>query len=159
MQVARGELGDLIVKGDSTCAFYWNQHEQTKNTIAGHWIRTGDKYQQDEDGFFWFNSRESDVFKVRGLWVSPIEIEAAITSHPAVLEAAVVSFSDAEGFTQPRAFVVLRAGSVASDRLEQELRDLVRPLGGYKVPARIDFIDALPRTTLLKIDRKALREP
>jgi benzoate-CoA ligase len=65
--VARGELGDLLIRGDSTCAFYWNQHEQTKNTIAGHWIRTGDKYQQDEDGYFWFAGRSDDMLKVGGL--------------------------------------------------------------------------------------------
>ena len=52
--VPAGELGDLVVRGDSTCAFYWNRHEQTKDTISGHWIRTGDKYRQDDDGFFWF---------------------------------------------------------------------------------------------------------
>jgi len=112
----------------------------------------------DEDGFFWFNSRESDVFKVKGLWVSPIEIEAAITAHDWVLEAAVVSFDDKDGFTKPRAYVVLKKDVAASDALKQELCAQVRPLGGYKVPEDIVFIDALPRTTLMKIDRRALRD-
>jgi benzoate-CoA ligase len=97
------------------------------------------------------------MFKVKGLWVTPIEIEAALTGHPAVREAAVVSFADTEGFTKPMAYVVLREGFSQSDALVAELCAAVRPLGGYKVPERYAFIDALPRTTLLKIDRRALR--
>ena len=82
--VPPGEIGDLLVKGDSMCAFYWNRHEQTKDTIAGHWIRTGDKYRQDEDGFFWFAGRSDDMLKVGGIWVSPAEVEHALLEHPAV---------------------------------------------------------------------------
>ena len=98
------------------------------------------------------------MFKVRGLWVTPIEIEAALTGHPAVREAAVVSFTDFDGFTKPMAYVVLRPGYVQSAALIAELCAAARPLGGYKVPERYVFIDELPRTTLMKIDRKSLRE-
>jgi benzoate-CoA ligase len=97
------------------------------------------------------------MFKVRGLWVTPIEIEAALTGHPAVREAAVVSCADVDGFTKPMAYVVLREGFAKGDALVAELCAAVRPLGGYKVPERFAFIDELPRTTLLKIDRRALR--
>jgi benzoate-CoA ligase len=73
--VATGEIGNLWVSGDSTCAGYWNQHEKTKSTIEGGWLRTGDKYSQDADGFFWYAGRSDDMLKVGGLWVSPIEVE------------------------------------------------------------------------------------
>jgi benzoate-CoA ligase len=95
---------------------------------------------------------------VKGLWVSPIDIEASLTAHPAVREAAVVSFEDKDGLTKPRAFVVLRDGFSETPQLVEELKGAVAPLGSYKIPESICFIEQLPRTTLLKIDRKALRE-
>jgi benzoate-CoA ligase family protein len=73
--VERGEMGDLIVKTDAACSCYWNQHEKTKDTINGHWMRTGDRYSQDDDGYFWYAGRSDDMLKVSGAWVSPIEIE------------------------------------------------------------------------------------
>ena len=82
-------------------------HAKTKETFIGEWARTGDTLQFDNDGYFWFSGRSDDVFKVKGLWVSPIEVEAAITEHEEVLEAAVVSFEDVDGLTQAKAFVVL----------------------------------------------------
>ena len=108
--------------------------------------------------YFWFSGRSDDVFKVKGLWVSPIEVEAAITEHEAVMEAAVVSFEDSDGLTQAKAFIVLNPGAEISDDLVKELKDGVRKIGGYKVPAEMDFVAALPRTTLMKIDRRTLRE-
>ena len=113
--------------------------------------------QFDEDGFFWFSGRSDDVFKVKGLWVSPIEVEAAVTEHDAVLEAAVVSFTDDEGLIKPKAFIVLKPGKELSEDLVSELKGNVRKIGGYKVPEEIEFVDSLPRTTLMKIDRRALR--
>jgi benzoate-CoA ligase len=158
-QVARGELGDLIVKGDSTCAFYWNQHEQTKNTIAGHWIRTGDKYQQDEDGFFWFAGRSDDMLKVGGIWVSPAEVEHLLLEHPAVEACAVTGREDGDGLVKPMAHVVLRSGYDAGSDLGQELQQFARQrLAEYKRPRWIEFVDALPVTATGKIQRFRLRE-
>ena len=77
-----GEIGNLLIKGDSTCAQYWNKHEKTKDTIEGHWIRTGDKYVQDDEGYFWYAGRGDDMLKVGGIWVSPIEVENALVEHP-----------------------------------------------------------------------------
>ena len=111
----------------------------------------------DEDGFFWFSGRSDDDFKVKGLWVSPIEVEAEITDHEAVMEAAVISFEDLDGLTVPKAYVVLRPGHEPSDALTEELKSSVQKIGGYKVPREIVYTDNLPRTTLLKIDRRALR--
>ena len=98
------------------------------------------------------------MFKVKGLWVSPIEVEAAITEHDSVLEAAVVSYDDSDGLTKPKAFIVLKPGVEVTDALVKELKDGVRRIGGYKVPEEMAFVDMLPRTTLMKIDRRALRE-
>jgi benzoate-CoA ligase len=149
--------GEAWIKSKTACFFYWRKYDKSRETFIGEWTRTGDNLYFDEDGFFWFSGRNDDMFKVKGLWVAPIEIEAALTGHPAVREAAVVSFTDHDGFTKPIAYVVLRQGYVQSDALIAELCAAVRPLGGYKVPERYEFIDELPRTTLMKIDRRALR--
>ena len=125
-EVPQGELGDLIVKGDSTCALYWNHHEQTKDTIAGHWIRTGDKYQQDEDGFFWLAGRSDDMLKVGGISVSPAEVEHLLLEHPAVEACAVTGREDHDGLVKPVAHVVLRGGTVAGSDLDHELRQFAR---------------------------------
>src|SRR5204863_9466193 len=116
-EVAVGEVGNLIVKGDSACSCYWNQHERTKQTIEGEWVRTGDKYTQDVDGYFWYAGRSDDMLKVGGQWVSPVEVENALISHPAVLECGVVGHDDRDGLTKPMAFVALRDGGAGSPDL------------------------------------------
>ena len=156
--VPQGELGDLLVRGDSTCAYYWNQHEQTKNTISGHWIRTGDKYQQDEDGFFWFAGRSDDMLKVGGIWVSPAEIEHLLLEHPAVQACAVTGREDPDGLVKPAAHVVVRAGVEPGDALGAELQQFARQrLAEYKRPRWIEFVEALPVTATGKIQRYKLR--
>ena len=95
---------------------------------------------------------------MKGLWVSPIEVEAAITEHPGVLEAAVIPAEDVEGMTVPKAYVVLRQGQMGSKEMADSIRANVRTIGGYKVPEQIVFTKELPRTTLLKIDRRNLRD-
>lgn len=150
--------GEAWVKSRTACFYYWRKYDKSRETFFGEWTRTGDILTFDEDGFFWFAGRNNDLFKVKGLWVSPIEIEAALTRHPAVREAAVVSFEDADGLTKPRAFLVLRDNFEQSAALIEEFKQAVAPLGSYKVPASFRLIDQLPRTTLLKIDRKALRD-
>ncbi|MEX2454729.1 MAG: benzoate-CoA ligase family protein [Rhodospirillaceae bacterium] len=150
--------GEAWIKSRTACFFYWRKLDKTKETFVGEWTRTGDTLQFDEDGYFWFSGRSDDVFKVSGLWVSPIEVEAAITEHNAVLEAAVVSYQDDAGLTKPKAFVVLKPGIAACEAVAEALRAQVRRIGGYKVPGEIAFVEELPRTTLMKIDRRALRE-
>jgi benzoate-CoA ligase len=150
--------GEAWVRSKTACFFYWRKYAKSRETFIGEWTKTGDHLRFDEDGFFWFGGRANDLFKVHGLWVSPIEVEAALTAHPAVREAAVVSFEDADNLIKPRAYLVLRTGFEKSEVLLAELRDAVRAIGSYKVPASFVVIDQLPRTTLLKIDRKALRD-
>src|SRR5947207_2568472 len=131
--VGANQIGNLWLRGDSICACYWNQHEKTKDTIEGHWIRTGDKYTQDEEGFFWYAGRSDDMLKVGGLWVSPIEVENALVAHPAVLECGVVGRGDRDALTKPMAFVVLREGAAQSQELARDLQQFVRErLAEYK---------------------------
>jgi acyl-coenzyme A synthetase/AMP-(fatty) acid ligase len=153
------EIGNLWIKGDSVCAGYWNQHEKTKHTIEGHWIRTGDKYTQDEDGFYWYAGRSDDMLKVGGLWVSPVEVENALVAHPSVLECGVVGREDHDGLVKPMAFVILRAGASATPELAGELQQFVRErLAEYKRPRWVEFLPELPRTATGKIQRFRLRE-
>ena len=156
---AANEIGDLWVKCDSLCAGYWNQHEKTKNTFVGHWFRTGDKYLQDEDGFFWHAGRADDLFKVQGLWLSPAEVESTLIAHPAVLEAAVIARDDEAGLAKPAAYVVLKQEFAPNEKLARELQDFVAErVGGYKRPRWIDFLPELPKTATGKLQRFKLRE-
>lgn len=157
LPVALGEIGNLLVKADSTCAYYWNEHEKTKATLAGDWLRTGDKYHEDEDGFFWYEGRSDDMMKVSGAWVSPIEIEGVLMEHPAVLEAAVVFRPDADGFQKPGACVVLR-NDQGTPQLARELQDFVLGrLPVYKRTHWIEFLPELPKTATGKVQRYKLR--
>lgn len=157
--VKSGDIGNLLVKGESTCAYYWNQHEKTKQTIKGEWIVTGDKYYQDEDGYYWYAGRADDMLKVGGIWVSPIEVENTLIQHPAVLEAAVVGHEDDDRLVKPKAFVVLKEPYAASPALEEELKVFVKDkIAPYKYPRWITFLPELPKTATGKIQRFKLRQ-
>jgi benzoate-CoA ligase len=157
--VAPGEIGNLWIRGDSVCAGYWNQHEKTKNTIEGHWIRTGDKFTVDADGYYWYAGRGDDMLKVGGLWVSPVEVENAIVAHDAVLECGVVGHEDHDGLVKPKAFVVLRDDTTGSPDLARSLQQFVRErLAEYKRPRWVEFVAELPKTATGKIQRFKLRD-
>jgi len=156
--VPLGQIGNLRVKGDSTMAFYWNKHEKTKEALFGHWIQTGDKYWQDPDGYYWYAGRADDMLKVGGIWVSPVEVEAALVKHPAVLEAAVVGHEDQDQLVKPRAFVVLKEPETASLTLALELQAFVKArIAPYKYPRWVEFVAELPKTATGKIQRFKLR--
>jgi benzoate-CoA ligase len=156
--VPAGAVGHLLVKGDSTAPFYWNRHEQSKATMLGEWLRTGDMFYRDAGGYFYFCGRSDDMLKVGGMWVAPAEVEACLVEHPAVLEAAVIGREDADGLTRPHAFCVLRAGAAGDQALKDELRDFVKGrLAAYKAPRWVDFVPDLPRTATGKIQRFQLR--
>jgi acyl-coenzyme A synthetase/AMP-(fatty) acid ligase len=156
--VQQGDIGDLLVSGDSICACYWNNHERTKQTIEGRWIRTGDKYCQDADGYFWYAGRTDDMLKVGGIWVSPVDVENALVEHAAVQECAVVGREDQDGLVKPAAFVVLRDGAAGSAALATELQRFVCDrLAEYKRPRWLEFVPELPKTATGKIQRFKLR--
>jgi benzoate-CoA ligase family protein len=158
-EVATGDIGNLWVAGDSICASYWNQHEKTRDTIHGAWLRTGDKYTRDADGFYWYAGRSDDMLKVGGQWVSPVEVENVVLSHPLVQECGVVGCEDADGLVKPVAFVVLRSGAEASAALGADIEHHVRVrLAEFKRPRRVTFLGELPKTATGKIQRFKLRE-
>ncbi len=157
--VARGEIGNLLIRGDSTCAAYWNRHEKSKDAIEGHWIRTGDKYVQDEDGYFWYAGRSDDMLKVGGIWVSPVELENVLVEYPGVMECGVVGRSDHDGLTKPAAYVVLNDGVEGTRELAAELqRWVTNRLAEYKRPRWVEFVPQLPKTATGKIQRFKLRQ-
>src|SRR5437667_1950370 len=156
--VKQGDIGNLLIRGDSITAYYWNKHEKTKDVINGHWIHTGDKYYEDADGYFWYCGRSDDMLKVGGQWVSPMEVEGALTSHPAVLEAAVVGDLDADELVKPKAYVVLNQGYEPSEAMANDLKAFVKnKLAPFKYPRWIEFVAELPKTATGKIQRFKLR--
>jgi benzoate-CoA ligase len=157
-EVPIGEVGNLMVKGDATAPFYWNKHEQTKRMMQGEWLKTGDTYYRDAEGFYWYCGRSDDMMKVGGLWVSPIEIENSLIEHPAVLESGVVAAEDADGLLKPKAYVLLKTEFHASAELKVELQNHVKSkLEPYKYPRWVEFVDDLPKTVTGKIQRFRLR--
>ncbi|MGJ4882623.1 MULTISPECIES: benzoate-CoA ligase family protein [unclassified Bradyrhizobium] len=156
--VPDGEVGEMLVHAPSAGEGYWNQRHKTRSTFEGYWTRTGDKYVRDADGRYTFCGRSDDMFKVSGIWVSPFEVESALITHPAVLEAAVVPEADPEGLLKPKAYVVLRP-SVDRSTLHEALKEHVKQkIGPWKYPRWIEVVDSLPKTATGKIQRFKLRE-
>jgi benzoate-CoA ligase len=151
-------IGNLAIRGGSLFAGYWNRRDATARAIRGEWYHTGDKYTCDADGYYWYTGRADDMLRVSGHWVSPAEVEAALISHPAVLEAAVVGHKDADDLVKPRAFVILREPGTASERLGEELKAHVKTsIAPYSYPRWIEFVTELPKTATGKIQRFKLR--
>ena len=156
--VLPGNTGELWIKGGSTASGYWNRREQTRRTMLGEWLRTGDMFYQDTDGYFFFGGRTDDMLKVGGMWVSPVEVEGCLLDHPAVLEVAVIGRTDTDGLTRAHAYCVLKEPGGATPDLASELTQHVRRrLAGYKAPRWIDFVGDLPKTPTGKIQRFRLR--
>ena len=156
--VAKGEIGELHVAGPTSAAFYWNNREKSRGTFLGTWTKSGDKYMESEDGYFTYCGRADDMLKVSGMWVSPFEVEAALASHEAVLEAAVVGHADENNLIKPKAFVVLRPTVAQTADLGAVLQQHVKTrLAPYKYPRWIEFVPELPKTATGKIQRFKLR--
>ena len=156
--VPPGSVGHLLIKGETTAPYYWNRHEETKRTMLGEWLRTGDMLYHDPDGYFYFCGRSDDMLKAGGLWVSPNEVEGCLMEHPAVLEAGVIGRPDSQGLLKPCAFVVLKSGYASSPALKEELQEHVRRrLARHKAPAWVEFLSELPKTATGKIQRFKLR--
>ena len=113
---SRGTIGELQISGPTSAAFYWNQRERSRHTFLGAWTRSGDKYVEDEDGYFTYCGRSDDMLKVSGNYVSPFEVEAALLAHEAVLEAAVVGQLDEQKLVKPKAYVVVKPGAAPRPR-------------------------------------------
>jgi benzoate-CoA ligase len=156
--VADGEIGELHIAGPTCALGYWNSREKTRQTFQGPWVRSGDQYFVDENGHYVYAGRRDDMLKVSGMYVSPIEVESALITHPAVLEAAVIGEEDSAGLTKPLACVVLRPAAqptaALADELKQHVKALLTP---HKYPRRVEFLAELPKTATGKIQRFQLR--
>ncbi|MGA7985766.1 MAG: benzoate-CoA ligase family protein [Burkholderiales bacterium] len=156
--VKKGELGELQIRGETGATQYWNSRAKSRATFIGEWTKSGDKYSQDADGYYVYGGRSDDMLKVSGIYVSPAEVEAALVSHDAVLEAAVVGHEDESKLVKPKAYVVLKQGQSPSEQLAQSLQQHVKDkLAPYKYPRWIEFIGELPKTATGKIQRFKLR--
>jgi len=157
-EVGVDDLGELQINGPTSAIQYWNNRAKSLETFVGAWTRAGDKYSVDADGYYTYGGRSDDMLKVSGMWVSPFEVEAALVTHPAVLESAVIGVPDEQQLIKPKAFVVLKPGFQASDALVDALKEHVKErLAHYKYPRWIEFLSELPKTATGKIQRFKLR--
>ncbi|HWQ38217.1 MAG TPA: benzoate-CoA ligase family protein [Burkholderiales bacterium] len=157
-EVGVDELGELQIDGPTRALMYWNNRAKSLATFIGPWTRAGDKYSIDRDGYYVYGGRSDDMLKVSGMYVSPFEVEAALLTHPDVLEAAVIGAEDEQHLVKPKAFVVLKPGVIASTALAEALKQHVKDrLAPYKYPRWIEFIAELPKTATGKIQRFKLR--
>jgi len=158
MPVADGEIADLYVSGPSSALGYWNQRSKTAETFQGRWVKTGDKYYLDADGYYIYCGRADDLIKVGGVYVSPMQVENTLLGHAAVAEAAVVGAMDNDQLSKPKAFVVLADGVEPSAELAAELISFVcAELPAFKRPRWVEFVASLPKTATGKIQRYKLR--
>ncbi len=157
-EVPDGEVGSLWVKGESSLLWYFNDREKSRQVLRGDWVVTGDKFSRDADGYYRYAGRGDDLLKVGGIFVSPVEVEAALMEHAAVLEVCVVGYEDDEKLVKARAVVVLKVGHTPGDDLANALIAHAREkLAHYKVPKKIDFAPSLPRSDRGKILRKDVK--
>jgi len=157
-EVPRGEIGNLFVKSETAALAYLHQYAASQRTFQGEWMRTGDKYRVDEDGYYWHAGRSDDMLKVGGIYVSPVEVESTLLGHPAVLECAVVGQADAARLVKPKAYVVLKPGHAWNAALGEELVAFCRErMAEYKRPRWVEAVAELPKTATGKIQRFKLR--
>lgn len=156
--VEPGEIGELYVKGPTSALMYWTNREKSRHTFLGEWVKSGDKFQCDAEGYFHYVGRSDDMLKVSGQYVSPFEVETTLMRHAAVLEAAVVGQPDENGLIKTKAYVVLTDGYAPDDELASELKTFVKGrLAPHKYPREIQFLPELPKTATGKIQRYKLR--
>jgi acetyl-CoA synthetase len=156
--VSRGESGVMSVRGDSQAPYYWNRPDKTSETMRDGWIWTGDRFREDEHGYYTFEGRADDLIKVSGQWVYPLEIERCLANHPMVRECVVLAVEDETHLTTLAAYVVLRDNQPGDPGTTQQLQKFVKDrLLPFKYPRRVEYLDSLPKTGTGKIDRQALR--
>jgi benzoate-CoA ligase len=157
--VSKGQIGHLLVSGGSTASVYWNMREETRANMLGEWFVTGDRYLEDEDGFYYFRGRSDDMLRVGGKWLAPQEVENTLNQHPAVAESAVVGSQDKDDLIKPYAFVVLKPDHTPSEQLEEEIKEFVKErIAVYKYPRWVEFIHEMPKTPGGKLQRFVLQE-
>jgi benzoate-CoA ligase family protein len=147
--------GTLYVRGKSAATGYWSQYDASRRVFQGEWLRTGDTYVRDADGYYACLGRTGDMIKASGIWVSPMEVEARLLAHPAVAQVVVVAALDSDGLEKPIAYVIVASGQVVTEaELIEHCRD---GLPSFKRPRAIVFTDGFPTTATGKIRRVELR--
>jgi acyl-coenzyme A synthetase/AMP-(fatty) acid ligase len=157
-EVHGSEEGIMWVRGDSATPLYWNRPDKSAETIReGGWIYTGDRFQRDDEGFYFFRGRADDLVKISGQWVYPLEVELCLAEHPEIRECAVYAAELPDRRMTLRAVVVMNGGAIdeaaATRRLQAYVKDKLLP---YKYPREIKFAAELPKTGTGKIDRQAV---
>ena len=156
LDVAAGEIGEILVRSPGNCAGYWNDPGATRAALQDGWLRTGDLASRDTDGYYWFKGRTKEIIIRAGSNISPQEVEEVLYRHPAVLEAGVVGESDPVYGEKVVAFVATRPGHAIE---EESLRQFAgQLLAEYKVPEQVFFLDQLPKALTGKVQRRALKE-
>jgi benzoate-CoA ligase family protein len=154
-EVQQGTPGTLFVRGESTATGYWARYAASRKVFQGEWLRTGDTYVREPDGYYRCLGRTDDMLKVSGMWVAPSEVENRLLAHVGVGQAVVVGAPDADGLDKPVAFVIPKAGHQAT---EEELVAFCREgIESYKRPRKVVFVDSYPTTATGKIRRVELR--
>ena len=158
-EVATGKMGTLRIRGDSAALCYWQAHEKSKETFAGDYCTTGDQFHVDAEGYYWYHGRTDDMLKVSGVYVAPVEIEACLLQHEAVLECAVVGHDAGDHLVKPKAFIVPRENFAPTEELAASIKEFVKSrLALYKYPRWVEFVTSLPKNDRGKIDRKQLKD-
>jgi len=155
-----GTPGTLFVRGSSAATGYWARYDASRLVFQGEWLRTGDTYVRDADGYYECLGRTGDMLKASGIWVSPMEVEARLLAHPAVAQAVVVGAADVDGLEKPVAYVVLvpNSDAAAAPVTEAELVEFCRAgLPSFKRPRAVVFTEGFPTTATGKVRRVELR--
>jgi fatty-acyl-CoA synthase len=149
-------IGEIVARGDGIMEGYWKQPESSAEALRGGWFHTGDMAVVNEDGYFLIVDRKKDIIVSGGENISSLELEKVILAHPAVLEACVIPVPDAKWGEVPRALVVLKPETIAT---ESELLEFSRShLAHYKCPRAVEFVESLPKTGTGKILKRDLRK-
>jgi long-chain acyl-CoA synthetase len=153
--VARGEVGEIIVRSEAMTIGYWNLPEETAKTIKNGWLYTGDFGRFDDQGYVFIVDRKHDMIISGGKNIYPREIEEVIYTHKAVLEAAVIGVPDEYWGESVKAFVVLKEGMKVT---EDEIIDLCKKtIAGYKKPRSVEFVQQLPKSPTGKILKRVIK--
>jgi long-chain acyl-CoA synthetase len=156
-EVMPGDPGEIWIRGPNVFSGYWNDPKSTKEAFAGEWLRTGDVGYRDQDGYLWLVDRLSEVINVSGFSVFPKEVEEALLTHPAVLDAAVVAVPDERQGERVKAFVTLLGDQRLGE--DQLIVYCTTRLGRFKVPSEIEVVERLPRTPAGKMVKRRLQKP
>jgi long-chain acyl-CoA synthetase len=151
-----GSEGELVVKGPQVMKGYWKERDATNEAIKDGWLRTGDIARTDGDGYFFIVGRKKDMILASGYNVYPDEVDSVLMAHPAVFEAATIGIPDERRGETVKSFIVLAEGRTAT--AEELIEYCRKELAAYKIPRQIEFLGELPKSAMLKVLRRELRD-